>query len=193
MVSFKPPFPPSFQDEALNARLKRLRGGLQLELLVLLVTSITFATNVFLRSTSAGLVLENQIMNILAPAALAIVFVSDGIYSVLLIFVFVHPIWKTTTVADNARVRTPGVLAMKKTSRNALVGGAIAVLSSTCLYTNVFMAVVFFRERMFTESLVLNPQLVGINVDSVLNDLVRQLGIGFFFLGGGGVKYFLEG
>jgi hypothetical protein len=160
----------------------------------MLVICLATLTNALLLHTHVGDNVEEVATTFFTPAAILGVIVSDGIYSVLLIFVFVHPIWKTTTVAGNAGVRTAGVLAMKKTSKNALVGGFIAVLSSTCLYINAFMAVTFLTERMFVGSRVLNPQLVGINVDSMLNDLVRLLGCGGVLGGGGGgVNFFSEG
>jgi hypothetical protein len=156
-------------------RLNRLRAGLKLELATIAaVILIVFFTAAITAHTDIGSEAEAFMVTWALPAVVLCVLVSDGVYSVLLVLVFVHPIWKTTAMAGNAGVRTTSVCDMKTTCYNALTGGCIAVVSSTCLYVLFFVGFgLFYTETVFVDYTVLNPLLVGINLDSMLNDLVQ--------------------
>jgi hypothetical protein len=100
--------------------------------------------------------------------------ITDVLFSAVLVHTFVQPITASVRVAVAAQpephLRPKGLAKLKITYRNALLGSALCVVSSTFLYVNIILSFIF--PIVFnTTSIWININVVGINADSVLNDL----------------------
>jgi hypothetical protein len=104
----------------------------------------------------------------LALSCLGLVFLSDAIYSLVLIHLFVQPIRQT--VGKVKGVTNKSATNLKRITKNALVGGALTVVSSSIFYLMVGASLIWI-ERFYTKSIWLNWQITGIPLDSICNDI----------------------
>jgi hypothetical protein len=105
----------------------------------------------------------------LAICCLGLVFLSDAIFSFVLIYLFVQPLHETIGMAKGMS-RGKSIIHLNRISKNALVGGVLAVISSSLFYLMVGASVIWIEE-FYTKSIWLNWQITGVHLDSICNDL----------------------
>jgi hypothetical protein len=101
----------------------------------------------------------------------------DTVFSCLLTALFLRPIFKI--LGEVGGVRSAGQISLEKTKWLTLLGASLAVLSSTAMYINLGL---FTGQsgpgKSFHANPYLNPNVFGINLDSVLNDVGMLLACG---------------
>jgi hypothetical protein len=97
-----------------------------------------------------------------------ITLLSDTIFSICATRTFLHPITETLVQAQG-QVHSQAFANLQVTRYMTLAGASLAVISSTLLYINGILFVVI-RGNFFT-SPWLNPNVFGVNLDSILNDI----------------------
>ena len=90
---------------------------------------------------------------------------------------FFRPIFKI--LGDAGNIRSEGRISLEKTKWLTLLGGSLAVISSTALYINGGLFVVLGEEgKQFYTNPHLQVMVFGVNLDSVLNDIGMLLACG---------------
>jgi hypothetical protein len=101
----------------------------------------------------------------------------DTIFSCVMTAIFLRPIFKI--LDEVGGLRSEGQIKLEKTKWLTLLGGSLAVLSSTALYINGGLFVVLGGSgKPFFANPYLNIFVFGINLDSVLNDVGMLLACG---------------
>jgi hypothetical protein len=101
-----------------------------------------------------------------------ILFAQDTTFSAVVTVLFLRPIYKVLVPLSEGGVgiqRSAGYKSMMKTKWLTLSGASLAVLSSTALYINVFLALML--GGTWYSSPYSNFFVFGMNLDSMLNDL----------------------
>jgi hypothetical protein len=148
---------------------EKLRASLKWEVRVLYMVPVIATVNFF--SLMAALALVG--------CAALFVLITDGAFSFIVTIIFLRPIFQTLQLAS-AVGRGESQLARKlQHSKYRNVSGCfIAVVSSSLLYVN-FGLWAAMGDR-FAISPYLNPFVFGVNLDSILNDLMALVLCGFF-------------
>jgi hypothetical protein len=105
--------------------------------------------------------------------------VQDTAFSFVVTALFLRPIFKILREGDVGVQRSTGYRSLMKTKWMTLSGAGLAVLSSTALYTNILLFLMLGRlGNQWYGSPYLNFTILGVNLDSVLNDLSLLLACG---------------
>ena len=98
-------------------------------------------------------------------------------FSCVVTALFLRPIFKV--LGEVRDVRSAGQISLEKTKWLTLLGASLSVISSTALYTNAGLFVLFGDYgKPFYANPYLNPLVFGANLDSVLNDVGMLLACG---------------
>ena len=107
-------------------------------------------------------------------AFLVCIAISDAFFSGVLVYLFVKPVRDTvkmaTAVQPRRSLRPANIAHLQGSYQNALIGSVLCVVSSTLLYINCvagFAWPVYFH----TKSTWIHYEVVGVNVDSICNDV----------------------
>jgi hypothetical protein len=159
----------------MTARVKRLKAAMKMEvamcfvLLSFMTAAASVALAVIWKSHPIGNAILAAIWDYVFPALGISVGLVDTFFSVSLVLVFVHPLWNSIQKAREAGVSPGNVARLVRTSRNALVGGALAVSSSACLYVVVGGGYLCCRGDAWWSAA--HPLVVFLSANSVLNDV----------------------
>jgi hypothetical protein len=97
--------------------------------------------------------------------------ISDTLFSIIAVLIFLKPL--TNVLKSGGQVDSEASRRLRRTHRSNVWGVTIAVFSSTLLYINMvlFLAFTFSGDYFFYSSRLLNPWCVGLNLDSILNNV----------------------
>jgi hypothetical protein len=112
---------------------------------------------------------------------LAVLIVTDGMFSVIVTRIFLKPLFRIMNGADDGvRQQSAGYKRMWQTAHMTLVGSTLAIGSSTVLYLNILLLIAWGPGSIFYSSPFLHVLCFGINLDSVLNAVGMLLASGTF-------------